>query len=235
MRILYHPPKIQQIPIVNFGLLYNHYAVADARGILPVGWHIPSLAEIDTILVGWLAENGYGYEGSGTDVAKALASTSLWAASATPGTPGYDLAANNATGFNAKPSGIRTEYGLFSQLFSGWTVWTITIASGNAYRRTISSSTATVAGNRWNRRCGVAVRGVKDTTTLSHGETSTMIGNDGFVYPTICIGTQEWMATNYRSTKYRNGDNIPEVTTNADWTALTTGALCAYNNDLNNI
>jgi uncharacterized protein (TIGR02145 family) len=32
-------------------------------------------------------------------------------------------------------------------------------------------------------------------------------------------------------TKYRNGDLIPQVTDATQWTALTTGAWCYYNND----
>jgi len=36
-------------------------------------------------------------------------------------------------------------------------------------------------------------------------------------------------------TKYRDGSLIPEVTDNTAWAALTTGALCAYDNDWNNV
>ena len=55
---------------------------------------------------------------------------------------------------------------------------------------------------------------------------------DGNVYPTVIIGTQEWMARNLRVSHYRNGDAIPNVTTEADWNALSTGAFCWYNNNL---
>ena len=54
---------------------------------------------------------------------------------------------------------------------------------------------------------------------------------DGNVYHTVTIGTQIWMVENLRTTKYRNGDAIPNVTDNASWEALETGALCWYNND----
>jgi len=82
---------------------------------------------------------------------------------------------------------------------------------------------------------GLALRPLKDSTTLTHGQTGIYTGNDGKVYRTICIGTQEWLACNLAETKYRNLDDIPEVTDNDDWVALTTGALCAYDNDWDNV
>jgi uncharacterized protein (TIGR02145 family) len=54
---------------------------------------------------------------------------------------------------------------------------------------------------------------------------------DGNTYATIVIGTQEWMAENLRTTTYANGDPIPNVTDNAQWQNLTTGAWSHYNND----
>ena len=54
---------------------------------------------------------------------------------------------------------------------------------------------------------------------------------DGNTYATIEIGTQEWMAENLRTTTYANGDPIPNVTDNAQWSNLTTGAWAHYEND----
>jgi hypothetical protein len=42
----------------------------------------------------------------------------------------------------------------------------------------------------------------------------TMTDQNGNIYRTIIIGTQTWMAENLRTTKYRNGDPIPNVTNN---------------------
>ena len=56
---------------------------------------------------------------------------------------------------------------------------------------------------------------------------------DGNIYKTIVIGNQTWMAENLRVTHYRNGAEIPNITDNEKWGALTTGAYCNYNNTEN--
>ena len=59
----------------------------------------------------------------------------------------------------------------------------------------------------------------------------SMTDQDGNVYKTIVIGTQEWMAENLKASHYRNGDLIPVVTGPNTWAGLSTGATCWYNND----
>ena len=55
---------------------------------------------------------------------------------------------------------------------------------------------------------------------------------DGYTYASIVLGNgQEWMAENLRTTTYANGDPIPNVTDNTQWSSLTTGAWAHYNND----
>lgn len=53
---------------------------------------------------------------------------------------------------------------------------------------------------------------------------------DGNIYKTIVIGNQTWMAENLRTTRYRNGDSIPNITDNIEWNDQKTGAYCVYNN-----
>ena len=57
---------------------------------------------------------------------------------------------------------------------------------------------------------------------------------DGNIYPSVTIGNQVWMATNLNTTHYNDGTAIPNVTANASWAALTTGAYCDYNNNPGN-
>ena len=54
---------------------------------------------------------------------------------------------------------------------------------------------------------------------------------DGNTYPVVSIGGQCWMAENLRTTRYRDGAEIPNVTDTTAWTALGTGAWSNYNND----
>jgi uncharacterized protein (TIGR02145 family) len=53
---------------------------------------------------------------------------------------------------------------------------------------------------------------------------------DGNVYHTITIGTQTWMVENLATSRYRNGEPIPQITEVDQWISLTNGACCFYDN-----
>ncbi len=57
---------------------------------------------------------------------------------------------------------------------------------------------------------------------------------DGNVYHAVTVGGAVWMVENLKVTRYRNGDPIPNVTDNTQWSNLTTGAYCDYNNTQSN-
>ena len=59
----------------------------------------------------------------------------------------------------------------------------------------------------------------------------TMTDQQGNVYKTVTIGTQTWMAENLRTTIYNDSTAIPHVPGNAEWSALTTGAYCVFQNN----
>jgi len=61
------------------------------------------------------------------------------------------------------------------------------------------------------------------------------IDADGNEYKTVKIGNQTWMAENLHTTKYRNGDPIPNVTSNSDWKNKTSGAYCDFDNTVNSL
>jgi uncharacterized protein (TIGR02145 family) len=52
---------------------------------------------------------------------------------------------------------------------------------------------------------------------------------DGNIYQTVTIGTQIWMAQNLKTTHYRDGSAVSNVTDEL-WNTLTTGVYVNYNN-----
>jgi len=59
----------------------------------------------------------------------------------------------------------------------------------------------------------------------------TVADADFNLYHAVSIGSQTWMAENLKTTKFRDGAAIPNVTTDGSWAALTTSAYSWYNND----
>ncbi len=63
----------------------------------------------------------------------------------------------------------------------------------------------------------------------------TVTDIDGNVYHTVTIGTQVWMVENLKTTKYRNGDVIKNITDNTawygSWYGSNAGAWCYYDNN----
>ena len=57
---------------------------------------------------------------------------------------------------------------------------------------------------------------------------------DGNLYPTVIIGTQEWMQENLKTTKFSDGSLIPNVTDSITWSQVSTPAWCNYFNNAAN-
>jgi uncharacterized protein (TIGR02145 family) len=51
---------------------------------------------------------------------------------------------------------------------------------------------------------------------------------EGNSYPTVTIGTQNWMAENLKVSKYNDGTVIPNITDNTQWFNLISGAYAYY-------
>lgn len=219
MRILYHPRKLARI---HYGLLYNWYAATDARNIAPDGWHLPT--ETEAVALREAIEPGSSWTVNG--VSEHLKEDGLvyWDA---------DFA-DNSTGYSARGAGIRgdgvdpTTYDF--RLLNNRMVFLLnTTGTGVTRRCSMASSSTLFSRPLFTKVCGSSVRLLKDDDT----DPGSMQDNNGYVYPTVKIGSQVWMAANMKTTKYRNGDTIPEVTDGPTWSALTSGALCAYDNDWN--
>ena len=216
--------------LLNYGLLYNWYAATDARNICAAGWHVATNADFLNLVAETVGE----WVSGGNELKEV--GTTYWM---------LNIGATNSLQFNARGAAYRDHLGDFSVALKS-TNWFHSsddyfadiLTPNGLYLNPSDGGMGQIGGSgtpEIDTAFGMSVRLVKDSTTLTHGQTGTYTGNDGKVYRTICIGTQEWLADNLAETKYRNGDDIPEVTDNAAWAALVTGALCAYNNDWNNV
>jgi uncharacterized protein (TIGR02145 family) len=59
----------------------------------------------------------------------------------------------------------------------------------------------------------------------------TMTDQDGNSYPYLTYGDQAWTVKNADVVTYRDGTEIPQVTDASEWSNLTIGAWCYYDND----
>jgi uncharacterized protein (TIGR02145 family) len=208
---------------IEYGALYNWYAATDIRGIAAEGWHLPTLEEAQTLI-----DYHGGNEIAGTKMRET--GSVYWDSEA----EGF-IEGTNDYGFNIRGAGLRQFF--MSGEFIGLRINTAMWLNGYAAMGFLVNADMVyidiIVGDD-SKKSGAPIRLIKDSTTLSHGETGTYTGNDGKVYRTICIGTQEWLADNLCETLYRDGTPIPEVTDNSAWAALTTGARCSYDNNEEN-
>ena len=219
-------PYVATPASVKYGFMYNWYAANDSRNIANTGWSVPTISNQKTlsdflggnnVAGGKLKETGFVHWDS-------------------PNT-----GATNTSNFNARGGGERDDStGAFSALKINQSYWAQGGSGTSGYVSTVTYASGTYTAYNGTtfytkqKQFGIGVRLIKDTTSLTNGQTGTYTGNDGKVYRTICVGTQEWVADNLVETKYRNLDAIPEVIPTATWTGLSTGARCSYGNDPGN-
>lgn len=233
---------------VKLGLLYNWFAATDARGFTSAGdFVVPSIADftdlydtIDTYDEGdqiWPIAGG---------ILKSTESE-FWESP--------NIGAINSVNFNMRGSGSRFHNdpdiptaSFFGGLKSDAYLWTNETPIDGLVITTdfyFNEEYITLSGYSFLSE-GRSIRLVRPASEsellLADGTACTpYVGNDGKIYPTVKIGTQVWTAANSAETKYRNGDYIPGFDggvytpiTNEAWAALTTSALCAYNDNLGN-
>jgi uncharacterized protein (TIGR02145 family) len=145
----------------TYGRIYTWYAANDSRGVCPAGWHLPTDAEW-TVLSDYLTNNGYGFEGSGGDIAKSLAANSGWWVDLTPGNIGNDEASNNSSGFSAISAGDRTPTGVFEAIGSFGSWWSSTENGTNGWYRALYKNRNYLVRSNSNKIYGATVRCVKD-------------------------------------------------------------------------
>ena len=153
--------------VAIYGRLYTGYVVSDSRKVCPAGWHVPSDAEWST-LTDFLTNNGYGYEGTGDDIAKSMAATTLWSSDPNPGNVGNSLASNNSSGFSALPAGYRSQNNNVDGIFVAATYvtswWSSTdLTETIAWQRIMMEQSNVVTRSYLGgKRNGISIRCVKD-------------------------------------------------------------------------
>jgi hypothetical protein len=208
----------------GFGKLYNWYSGQVAISSSD-DWVVPSLADFAT-----LANFLSGYEIAGS----ALKEVGFlhWS------DPNL---ATNSSFFSAVGAGVRiASFGFFDLLFYNYFLVSDDFGVNSPCGKTLVSSLESfddiISGSLPShillaKALGSSIRLVKNSTTLSNGQTSFYAGNDGTIYPTICIGNQEWLSTNLKETLLRDLSPIANVTDSSEWGLSTSPAWCFYDNN----
>jgi hypothetical protein len=82
---------------------------------------------------------------------------------------------------------------------------------------------------------GASIRCVRDASAeeqlLEDGTFLDIVTDaDGNKYRTVKIDNLVWFASNLYTTKYNDGEEIPNITDNTEWSGLDSGAYCSYEN-----
>src|ERR1035437_5003503 len=134
-----------------YGALYNWYAVNTGK-LAPIGWHIPSQADINTLTV-YLG----GYSVAGSKL-KESGNTHWYSA---------NTDATNISGFTALPGGYRScESGAFHNSGYWGVYWSSTEALANGGRFMMEDTSKVFDYNSDRKGCGFSVRCIKDSITL---------------------------------------------------------------------
>ena len=144
--------------LAEYGQLYNWYAVDDARGLCPAGWHIPTDGEwmVLEMELGMSESEANSTGWRGTDEGTQLKSTSGW------------LDNGNGTddfGFSALPGGIRLDFnggGSFSNAGSNGSWWSSTPYGGYAGARFLYWYESGIYRSTSIRTRGYSVRCLRD-------------------------------------------------------------------------
>ena len=209
--------------IGGYGYLYNGYTTLNPAQLTSSDeWRVPNVDDIDALI-----SDIDGDGGKLKSLRTAPSPHPRW------GSP--NVGATNELNFNGLPSGSRSSTGFNS--LGAYMHIAIDDANTNALLLFASSTNilkTAAAGLKYSQ----AIRLVRDATvgeqSLSNGSVITggYIGNDETVYDCVKIGSLVWIQRNLMETKYRDGQPIPYVSDQEDWNNLSSGARCAYNNDL---
>ena len=134
--------------VSTYGLLYNFYAVADAHGLCPIGWHVPT-DEDWTILTNYLG--GVNVAG-----AKMKEVNETWFVGNI-----FDAFYTNESGFSALPAGARYSDGTFSGGIGAY-FWSSSEVGYDTWIRFLQLNEMKIVPWTRQHRNGFSVRCIKD-------------------------------------------------------------------------
>lgn len=209
---------------IQYGYLYNWFAINDSRYITSEGWHIPSDTEM-TQLTDYITSLGL-------NVGPALTGNyTLWKDGVLRNDNYFGI-----TGFDILPAGRRITTGAFGNSGEQSFIWCSTEVSSSGRCRSWIYNSISITRTLYDKKNGFSTRCMRDATVLEQllddfTEVDNYIGNDDREYKAIKINDKIITIWNLTETKFRNGDIIPEVTGNTDWYLLSTAGRCMYDND----
>ena len=216
--------------VINYGLLYNWpitEGTDDDSLTSSDDWNVPTSIQ-SIALDAYISDDGGGLKEVGL---------THWL---TPNT-----GATNVYGFNGRGAGKRKDdTGVFFGIKSDLRFWMSD--EFNEFFGKYSSLTALAdtffQGPATEKAYGNSIRLVSDATGIADGETTIYTGNDGKYYTGIVINELYWLADNLVETKLRDGSwimgfdgGVYTPIANLTWAGLSTGALCAYDDDTDNV
>jgi len=138
-----------------YGRLYNWFAVDDARGLCPTGWHVPTDGEWMALEMelGMTVEQANSIGLRGTDEGTRLKSQ-------TSGFSAWN--GTNASGFSGLPAGGRSFDSGFGSLSILGHWWTSSSAASGAWGRDLAAEHSGVYRNGADLRYGFAIRCIMD-------------------------------------------------------------------------
>ena len=141
--------------LADYGRLYNWYAVEDARGLCPSGWHVPTDGEFMTLEMelGMSESQANGTGWRGTDQGTQMKSSP-------EDSPSWD--GTNSSRFSGLACGCRDYNGDSSYGGSHGYFWSASAYGTDAWYRELRGGDTGVNRYNYYRRYGFSVRCVRD-------------------------------------------------------------------------
>ena len=169
--------------LTTYGRLYNWYAVDDARGLCPSGWHVPTDGEYTEL------EN---HLGGGTDANSQMKSSPS-------DSPSWD--GSNNSGFSALPTGFRYDNGSFgTDLYASF--WSSSPNGTSAWYRRLYPGDGNGVGRGYDDQLrGYSVRcvlTVASAPSVSTGDMPVVTGSTAFFSATAFDEWSSLTATGFK-------------------------------------